>query len=276
MWRDHEPIINDLRLMNQKSLLLACAAGTSLMTVSHAATFFSDPLTTNTNFTTHGSAVTFGPTGAVFSGADDSARTYISTNLSPHGAYGATAFVATVDFTYSPTSAGAFYFGIGTGDVAGGGPGGFYNSPDVNLPGHSGAWIAWDPRDEGSVSGKFESKAMTDGASANLFADNENPFTTTVPFGNGTASRTTMTWNPATNQITWTLDIGQDGSIEETHSATLSQAVVDRWNINGDPSAIYFGGNQGITATNFSVVPEPGTAALLGLSMLALLKRRRR
>lgn len=255
--------------MNQRSLLLTCAVSTCLMTASHAATFFSASLTTNTNFTTHGPSVSFGGAGALFNGSGDSQRTYLSTNdLS----YGGVAFVATVEFTYDPANQGAFYFGIGTGDV-----GGFYNSPDVGQAGHSGAWIAWDPRNSDPASGKFESMGITNGSAVNLFADTENPFTTTVPFENGVSSLTTMTWNPATRQITWALDINKDGSFEETHSAILDQAIVDRWQLaSPDPSAIYFGGNGSLTATNFSVVPEPSTAVLLGLGSLALLKRRRR
>lgn len=264
--------------MNQKHLLLACAASTCLMMSGHAATFFSDPLTSDAgNFAlgTGTGAVNFGAGGASFDGAGDGGRRYLHT---VDTSYFGSAFTATVSFLLptSATGASVLFMGLGVGDI-----GTFYNQPDQNLAGHSGAWVGWDPRDMGGGSGRIEGVTQINDTDTNILGAGETPFTTTAAYGPGSGPNTAvMSWDPTTRTIKWTLDLGSNGvGVDETVTTVLDQALVDRWNgtTGTDPSSIFFGGNQGITVTDFSVVvPEPGTAALLALGSLALLKRRRR
>lgn len=261
--------------MNTRSLILHCAV-VCTAPFAGAATLFVDPLTSDAGHFLPGTgtgAINYTAGGAVFAGTGDGGRRYLHTVDTN---YYSTSFTATVNF-FLPTSAtgsSVLFFGIGSGDI-----GTFYQQPDQNLAGHSGAWVGWDPRDLGGGSGRIEGVTILNGPNSNILALGETPFTTTTAYGPNSGPNTAvMSWNAATRQVTWTLDIGSNGSIEETVSTTLNQNIVDRWNgtTASDPSSIFFGGNGGITVTGFSVVPEPGSVTLAGLGVLALLKRRRR
>ncbi len=262
--------------MTKKAFILACAGSTCLITAGSSATFFSDPLTSDAgNFAlgTGTSSISFGPSGVSFDGAGDGGRRYLHT---VDNAYFGSAFTATLTFSLpaGATGASVLFMGLGTGDA-----GTFYNQPDQNLAGHSGAWVGWDPRDLGGGSGRIEAVSQIDDADMNILGVGESPFTSTAAYGPDSGQNTAvMTWDPATGTITWTLDLGSNGAgVDETVSTILDPALLDRWNgtTASDPSSIFFGGNNGIVVSDFSVVPEPASLALLGLGGLTLLRRRR-
>lgn len=263
--------------MKTTSISLLGAAGLCCLGGASAATYFADTLTSDAgNFATGTGtgAVTFGAGGATFGGSGDGGRRYLHTLDT---SYFSAPLTATLTFSLpaGATGASVLFFGIGTGDV-----GTFYNQPDQNLAGHTGAWVGWDPRDLGGKSGRIEAVTMVNGASTNFLGAGETPFAGTVGYGPGSGLNTAvMTWDPATRQIQWTLDIASNGvGVDETVTTTLSQTLVDNWNgtTAGNPSSIFFGGNNGIVVTNFSVtVPEPGIMALAAAGLLLPWRRRR-
>ena len=147
--------------MTKKAFILACASSTCLITAGSSATFFSDPLSSDTgNFAlgTGTSSISFGASGVSFDGAGDGGRRYLHT---VEDAYFGSAFTATLTFSLpaGATGASVLFMGLGTGDT-----GTFYNQPDQNLAGHSGAWVGWDPRDLGGGSGRIEAVSQIESA----------------------------------------------------------------------------------------------------------------
>lgn len=262
------------------STVLSCAAGACIATQADAATYFNDPLTSDTgNFAagTGSGAVNFGSGGVGFDGAGDGGRRYVATTSSTTvtGNYFDVAFTASMTFIVPSTATGAttMYLGIGSGDV-----GTSYSQPDQGLAGVSGAWVGWDIRDLSGTSGRIVAKEINNGSASNILASGETAFTVGSPaYGpsDTTEHVTTMTWNPGNNQITWTLDIGNNGTVDETVTTTLSAGIVDRWTQDGHESRIFLGGNNGVTVSGFTLVPEPSVALLGGLGVLGLLRRRR-
>lgn len=265
--------------MTKTSLYIVGALGACLLSSASAATFFTDSLTAASgNFTlSTGGTVTYGTGGVTFSGTGDSGRSYLRT---ADAAYFASAFTATVTYSLPATAAGAsvLFFGIGSGDV-----GTFYAQPDQNLSAVSGAWVGWDPRDLSGKSGRIEAVEQVNGTDINFLGAGETAFSGTVAYGPSSGvNKAVLTWNPATRLLTWTLDMAVNGTgVDETVTRTLDPAVVARWNApSSDPSRIFFGSNNGVAVSGFSVVagavPEPSSLGLLGLGALALTGRRRR
>lgn len=262
------------------STILSCAAGACIATQAEAATYFSDPLTSDSgNFAagTGSGAVNFGTGGVSFDGVGDPGRRYVATTTSTtaSGNYFDVGFTAAMVFVVPSAATGAttMYLGIGSGDV-----GNSYAQPDQGLAGVSGAWVGWDIRDLSGTSGRIVAKEINNGAASNILGAGETAFTVGSPaYGpsDTTEHLTTMTWNPVTNQIVWTLDIGNNGTVDETVTTTLSAGVVERWVQDGHESKIYFGGNNGVTVSEFTLIPEPSVALLGGLGLLGLLRRRR-
>lgn len=76
------------------------------------------------------------------------------------------------------------------------------------------------------------------------------------------------------NSITMSIDVGANGTYDGSVTQTLAQLPF----LNSSNSRLFFGtqgGNATFDNLTITVVPEPGTAALTGLALAGLLRRRR-
>ncbi|MEM9347250.1 MAG: PEP-CTERM sorting domain-containing protein [Planctomycetota bacterium] len=269
------------------TLCLVAATSVSVSGPAQAATFFSNDLTaiggtandgglddstddgsTNTNLNaagfeaglTPGSRVEFGTAGATFglSSSGDSGRNYIRTVDED---YHLADFTAEITFTASNTATQAIFFGLGTGEPL------VFGLPDI------------DP-DNDNDNTTAVLAIGSGGNSLQVFlatVDGPNPFPPADP-GNipyGTDSHTViMDYDADAATLTYTLDVNSDGTLDGFPIVADVSSQLAQWT-SGERASIYFGGDDGVVISNFSVVPEPGSLALLGLGGLALIRRRR-
>ena len=120
-----------------------------------------------------------------------------------------------------------------------------------------------DPASFGSGDGLVRARYLRDGTNDSFISVN----------GTGATSGTNAGWSIGNNIADWTAGGGTWGTATLSYTATAADAGrrigVSLWAPN-DASW------DDITVTSVSVVPEPGSTALLGLGGLALILRRRR
>ena len=200
----------------------------------------------------------------VFNDSGDGGRAFIGTAGSD---FASQDFTATIDFINPATGGVNGFFGLGPG--AQDAPGAV--EPDVgNSFGEPSlgpvTFIAFnaDDRNGGEV----------------VFADFENEFNGTAPNTGpivGSGSHTLqIDFDFAAQTVTYSAFVNGAATITELAVVDVSDNAFDATN-----ARIFFGGEDGAAFDNFSVhvpvaVPEPGTAAFLGLSVLGSMFIRRR
>ncbi|MFA5205331.1 MAG: PEP-CTERM sorting domain-containing protein [Lentisphaeria bacterium] len=232
----------------KKSGILTITALTALLS-GHPAlanVFFTDTFTTgpSTNWS-NTSAATYTGGKAMFSNAT---RNYIYTTDTD---YSKANFVATVQLTNTSGGGGNIYFGMGAG------------LPDTNFwdepRGVDGSYVLL------SYAGKVDEWNWI--ASAWKNTSPELLGSSTLPAG--TTITAQMVWNAASSTATISLDTDNNGTYD------YSTSIVNT-NMANVTSRLFVGGQSGVYADNFSVVPEPASLALLALGGLCLLRRRQR
>ncbi len=204
--------------------------------------------------------IDFGATGATFGNHQGGAngRNYLRTNETDYATVGFTAYV-TVD---RPTRQ-SVYFGMGTATL------GEFKQPDVN----SGNASVFLDLQEGFDNASRRILGGSSGTPTNVESGYTPMTTITGPM------RLRMVYDAVAATVTYTIDYGPSGAfVADTSDFVVDVSSITAEWAGGESSSIYFGGQQGVTFSDFSVtvVPEPSTAMLLlGFSALAFRRRRR-
>ncbi|NWK57246.1 PEP-CTERM sorting domain-containing protein [Verrucomicrobiaceae bacterium N1E253] len=203
--------------------------------------------------------IEFSTTGAVFGlgSSSDSGRNYLSTIQND---YHTANFTATIEFTISDIANQNVFFGMGTGQL------GTFSLPDYQT-GNSAAVVELA---NGNTGNTFLFSSISED-----FGDNQTNMTG-VSYGLGT-HLAKISFSSSAQELTFSVDANNDGSFESSLTRDVSSLIgTGGWG-DTDNASIFFGGDDGVTLANFNVsaVPEPSSAALLGLSALTLILRRR-
>jgi hypothetical protein len=266
--------------MTRTSLTPLAATAALLLSavISHAATSFSNSLTGFTGDTSQagtqaalaaagleadsldaGPAVTFGATGSTFGSgaAGDSGRNYLRTIQNDYATTSFEAFI-TIDAPRLDTPADdqASFFGLGRGQIA------LFGFPDWSTQFSSVVGLP-EP-------GKLTTFRTQD--DMNTFDD------VAATIGNGT-HRLKFAYNNVAMTATFSLDLDYAGgpftadvTADPVDVSTLYSAT--GW--PGEPSQIYFGGDDGVLFRDLvvTVIPEPTSLALLLVAATAIGSRR--
>jgi hypothetical protein len=229
-----------------------------------AATSISDPLTSfNAGLYTVSAAdpIVYDPGGAHFGTgvAGDGGRSYQRTI---DGNYAMVSFVAEITFEVTSNEQQVF-FGLGTGDTA------LFGTPDWSTQFSSASF--W-PELANEKFVRF--RTAND---VNTFGD------TTITGGLDVGThRMRMTFDKASNQLLGEIDLNYAGGPFAADPVTSNFPIVvsslfgaDGWPT--EPSRIFFGGDDGTTLRDFSVIaiPEPAGAAIAAMALVALIRRRK-
>jgi len=228
-----------------------------------AATSISDPLTAfNAGLYTVSAAdpIVYDASGAHFGSgvAGDGGRSYQRTI---DGDYATVNFVAEITFEVTSNDQQVF-FGLGTGDTA------LFGTPDWSTQFSSASF--W-PELANEKFVRF--RTAND---VNTFGD------TTITGGLDVGThRMRMTFNKANNQLLGEIDLNYAGGPFAADAVTSNFPIVvstlfgaDGWPT--EPSRIFFGGDDGTTLRDFSVIsiPEPAGASIAAMAFAALIRRR--
>lgn len=187
--------------------------------------------------------------GAAMAGNDG--RNVIHTTMAD---YNASSFVAEVTADFS--AGGRMFFGLGGGLV------GTYGTPD------------WDVADTGWLE-------LGPGGLANTFTYDLGGIGPNGPAGTGMAAvgnniRVRMTYDAGAGTLTWAVDDAYAGGpfVADVTSGPLDISSLFS---SGEDARVFIGGGSGALLSDFSVtvVPTPGTLALLGLGGVMGVRRRR-
>jgi hypothetical protein len=248
---------------------MACSLGLHIAGAAQAASAISDPLTAfNAGaFTVFGGgapeAVAYDAAGAHFgtAAAGDAGRNYQRTIESD---YANVPFKAEITFETSANGQEVF-FGLGAGDTA------LFGTPDWSTQFSSASF--WPEINNGKIT-RFRTQN-----DVNNFGD------TTVPgFANG-IHRFRMTFDRPTRQLLGEIDLNYAGGpfVADPVGSNFPIVVTSLFGPTGwpgEPSRIFFGGDDGTTFRDLSVMitPEPASLALvvLGAIMVGAVRRRKR
>lgn len=252
-----------MSLTTRVCLAAGCLAVLSAGEV-RAATSISDPLTSfNAGLYTVSAAdpIVYDAGGAHFGSgvAGDGGRSYQRTI---DGDYATVSFVAEITFSVTSNDQQVF-FGLGTGDMA------LFGTPDWSTQFSSASF--W-PELANEKFVRF--RTAND---VNTFGD------TSVTGGLDVGThRMRMTFDKASNQLLGEIDLNYAGGPFAADAVTSNFPIVvsslfgaDGWPT--EPSRIFFGGDDGATLRDFSVIaiPEPAGAAIAAMAFAALIRRRK-
>jgi hypothetical protein len=202
--------------------------------------------------------IDFNTSGATYGshsgGGPQAGRNYLRTDQNDYATVGFTAYV-----TVNRSTRDSVFFGLGKGDL------GASKAPDL---GTGNASVFLDLQDGfDNASRRIQSGTNTDTEVG------WNPMTTvTGPM------RLRMEYDALAQTVVYAIDYAPSGAFvaDQTFATVDVSPLAAEW-AGGEASSIYFGGQNGVTFSNFevAVIPEP-SAALLLLGAGALGFRRRR
>jgi hypothetical protein len=227
--------------------------------------------------------LTLGGTAAFTGGANNNYRSYVSTVGSDY-ATSTNNWTATIEVQNSGFVGAQLYFGLGTGTtIDNNDP--IYGTPQGSTGSQPATFIfMYDPtfvdgtdRSVGTVR-----KQSSDGYWAGEVNLTDAQFDTAVGTAGGVAAnafyRYSMAYDFTAQTLTFDVEEISAFGGTVTNSAAGNVRVMSLAGMGYDATngKIFFGGNNNtFDNLNVTVVPEPSTALLGGLGMLALLRRRR-
>jgi hypothetical protein len=198
-----------------------------------------------------GSGATFGSHAG---GGPQTGRNYLRTNATDYATVGFSAFV-----TVDRGTRDSVYFGMGKGDL------GEFKAPDLKTGNASVFLELQDGFDNAS-------RRIQSGTNTDVEAGYDTMTTITGPM------RLRMDYDPLAQTVIYSIDYNPSGAFvaDQTFAPVDVSSITPEW-AGGESSSIYFGGQNGVTFTNFEVVVIPETStALLTLAAGFLTFRRRR
>ena len=262
-------LINKLKtytIMDKKVMVTALTASVALMNIGSAATSFSEDFSSNDigdNFvvtdSVGGSSIDFTGGNATFNGGNN-VRSFIGTTDTD---FASVSFTASVDVTIQAGSETTGFIGLGPGLIGTDGNSAFgepstgpvvYGVLTGDSRNNSDGTFITDTRNAGTTGGN--SGLPNDG--------------TIVSVGSHTIF---LDYDADAETLTFSADILGAGTVTELDVVDASGVGFADTN-----SRIFFGGDEGVVFDNFSVtvVPEPTSALLLGVTGILGLVRRRR
>lgn len=204
--------------------------------------------------------IEFGASGATFGlhQGDSNGRNYIRTNETDYAAtVGFTAYV-----TVNRPTRESVFFGMGKADL------GEFKQPDVGT-GNAAAYV--------ELQGGYDNASRRYvGGTSGTPTNNEHGYDTMTTLTGPMTIR--MIYDGVAQTMSYALDYNSSGTfvVDQSFTAVPLSSISGEWS-GGERSSIFFGGEDGVTFSNFqvTVVPEP-SAALLLLGAGALSFRRRR
>lgn len=198
-----------------------------------------------------GSGATFGSHAG---GGPQSGRNYLRTDVADYASVGFSAFV-----TVDRGTRESVFFGMGKGDL------GEFKAPDLKTGNASVYLDLQDGFDNAS-------RRIQSGTDADTEAGYDTLTTVTGPM------RLRMDYDVIAKNVTYSIDYNPSGAFvaDQTFAPVDVSSITAEW-AGGESSSIYFGGQNGVTFTNFEVVviPEPSTALLTMAAGFLVFRRRR-
>jgi len=258
----------------------AALAGNPVMAATLFSTGFDGPaLDTNltSTFTAAGTTLTVAGTAAFTGGATGDHRSYVAT-VGTNYATSTNNWTATIEVQTAGLAGAQLYFGLGTGTTHGTGPDA-YCTPQGATANEAAAFIyMYAPGEARSLT--TIRKQSNQGYWSGEVGISDATFDTIVGTTGGVASnafyRYTMAFDATANTLTFDVDqiSAFGGTVTSSGGANAAVMSLTGMGFDSTNSKIMFGGNSN-TFDNLSVIPEPSTALLGGLGLLALLRRRR-
>jgi hypothetical protein len=203
--------------------------------------------------------IDFGATGATFGshsgGGPQAGRNYLRTNDIDYATVGFSAYV-----TVDRATRESVYFGMGKGDL------GSFKAPDLETGNASVFLELQDGFDNAS-------RRVQSGTDTNVEVGYDTMTTLLGPM------RLRMDFDPSAQTVVYAIDYSPSGAFvaDQTFAAVDVSSITSEW-ADGEASSIYFGGQNGVTFSDFqvAVIPEPSSALLLlGGAAVGLLRRRK-
>jgi hypothetical protein len=202
--------------------------------------------------------IDFSASGATFGshsgGGVADGRNYLRTNQTDYATVGYTAYV-----TVNRPTRDSVFFGMGKGDL------GLFKVPDFQT-GNASVFLELQEGFDNA------SRRIQSGTNTDTEVGYDGMTTITGPM------RLRMTYNPSAQTVAYAIDYNPSGAFvaDQSFAAVNVSSIMSEWS-GGEASSIYFGGQNGVTFSNFevTVIPEPASALwILGAGAMAFRRRR--